>query len=312
MRSHKHFPFLDASETSPLFSRNASGFQRARLPCRWTHAPEAKAWRAWVRRTVAGLPEKREKQFRKSCPVATQERANRVRAQRFFCVDRTRTSEITEVFKVLGSTGNQYTVQIGKIPQCDCPDGRKNGTCKHILFVMLKILQVPQTSNLWYQAGLLASELTAIFAHARPAPRSVVDERVSKAYRIAIGQEKPEAGSSANEDFTPGSEAGLTFCLSAEGCGNPLHNECFQNWARTSHPTTCPLCRTKWNVAAAAAVNPQAGPSCAEGYANFAAQAGLSSKRDTSSYYRGPRYGERWGGGGGRYGDDDYGWEDEY
>ena len=35
-----------------------------------------------------------------------------------------------------------------QMPTCSCPDGIKNGTCKHILFVMLKVLAVPVESNL--------------------------------------------------------------------------------------------------------------------------------------------------------------------
>ncbi|GAA5820016.1 hypothetical protein JCM11251_005449 [Rhodosporidiobolus azoricus] len=270
-------------------------------------------------------PEKREKLFKKACPVATQERSDRVYSQRFFCVARNRTSDITEEFKVLGSTGNVYTVKIDKQPSCDCPDGKKGNTCKHRLFVLLKILQVPKSSNLWYQSGLLTSELAAIFAHARPAPRTMLDERVVKAFRIATGEEEPEEGGSASagvvkkrvpqegdscpicyEDFTPGSEVGLVFCLSVTGCGNPLHQECFANWANTCKPTTCPLCREKWEASSAAGGNAQAGPSYSDGYANFALQAGISTKRDTSSYYRGPRRGERWNGGWGRFGGDDY------
>ncbi|GAA6042130.1 hypothetical protein JCM8097_003124 [Rhodosporidiobolus ruineniae] len=288
-------------------------------------------------------PEKRRKLFKKSCPVATQERVDRVYAQRFFCVDRTRTSEISEEFKVLGSTGNQYTVTIDHTPRCNCPDGTKNASnaCKHQLFVMLKILQVPRSSNLWYQAGLLTPELQAIFAHARPAPSTVVDERVKKAYRIATGLEEPDpeeesaaAGSSSAggvkkripeegdscpicyEDFTPSSEGGLVFCLSPTGCGNALHSVCFAQWAQTCKPTTCPMCRQKWDAPAQPAAgtmgvaNPGAGPSySSEGYQNFSAAAGISAKRDTSSYYRGPQRGRAWDGGYGRFGeDDDYGY----
>jgi hypothetical protein len=84
-----------------------------------------------------------------ACPKATQERADRVRVQRFFCVDRTRTSETSEEFKILGSTGNQYKVTIDKQPDCSCPDGAKGNTCKHRLFVLLRILQIPLSSNLW-------------------------------------------------------------------------------------------------------------------------------------------------------------------
>ncbi|GAA6001336.1 hypothetical protein JCM10207_006613 [Rhodosporidiobolus poonsookiae] len=271
-------------------------------------------------------PEKRLKLFKKACPRATEERVDRVFSQRFFCVDRTRTSEISEDFKVLGSTGNQYTTTVGPLPRCNCPDGAKGNHCKHILFCMLKVLQVPRSSNLWYQSALLTSELQAIFTHARPAPRTQLDERVKKAYRIATGAEEPdEAGPSSGgvvkkrvpqegdscpicyEDFVPNSEAGLVFCLSLTGCGNALHAVCFTEWAKTSQPTTCPLCREKWVGVDPSAGNAAAGPSYSEGYANYALQAGLSTKRDTSSYYRGPRRGERYDGGGwGRCGEDDW------
>ncbi|GAA5915396.1 hypothetical protein JCM5296_005995 [Sporobolomyces johnsonii] len=299
--------------------------------------------------------EKRLKLFKKACPKATEERVQRVMSQRFFCVARERTDEISETFKVLGSTGNAYTIKIGKMPSCNCPDGLKGNHCKHILFVFLKILQVPQTSNLgvslasllpspasplpppllWYQSALLTPELRAIFAHARPAPRSQLEERLSKLYKVATGEAKAadleedrgEGGSGGlmprkrvpakgdacpicYEDFTPNSEAGLVFCLSFQGCGNALHSECFANWARTVTPVTCPLCREKW-AAAVPTANAAAGPSRSpEGYANFAAQAGISGKRDTSSYYRGPRRGERWRGRFGRYGEDFFAEED--
>jgi hypothetical protein len=44
-----------------------------------------------------------------------------------FMVDREREGDaLVEQFKVLGSTGNVYTVTIGQTPLCDCPDMIKN------------------------------------------------------------------------------------------------------------------------------------------------------------------------------------------
>ncbi|GAA5953924.1 hypothetical protein JCM21900_003054 [Sporobolomyces salmonicolor] len=267
--------------------------------------------------------EKRLKLFKKGCPKATEERMGRVMSQRFFCVARERTGEISEEFKVLGSTGNAYTIKIGMTPSCNCPDGMKGNHCKHIVrsSCFLK-------SSKWYQSALLSSELRAIFAHARPAPRSQIEERVSRLYKVATGEanaadleeDRDEGGSGGlvprkrvpakgdacpicYEDFTPKSEAGLVFCLSLQGCGNALHSECFANWARTATPVTCPLCRETWADTVPTPTD-LAGPSrSSEGYANFAAQAGISGKRDTSSYYRGPRRGARGRSGYGRYGE---------
>ncbi|GAA5828969.1 hypothetical protein JCM5353_005186 [Sporobolomyces roseus] len=302
--------------------------------------------------------EKRLKLYKKTCPKATQERVDRVMSQRFFCIGRERTSELSEDFKVLGSTGNVYTIRICNVSTCDCPDGQKGNHCKHILFVYLKILQVPHSVNLWYQSALLTTELRAIFANARPAPQDQLAERVKKMYKLATGKDQgiakegefeveeeeeevvkkriPQEGDSCPicyEDFEPNSTTGLVFCLSIQGCGNALHAPCFSQWERTSRPVTCPLCREKWHSPTATnAGSNQAGPSVSsEGYLNFAAQAGISGHRDTSTYYNGPRRGEkyrggaygydggryggsygRYGGGGARYEDDEFEEEDFY
>ena len=76
-------------------------------------------------------PEKRLAMMRKSCSQATRERLERVTLQRFFLIDRKRVDEdvlingemkkeLKEEFQVLGSTGNVYTVVIGRMTKCDC------------------------------------------------------------------------------------------------------------------------------------------------------------------------------------------------
>lgn len=164
---------------------------------------------------------------------------------------------------------------------------------------MLKVLRIPSSSNLWYQAGLLNTELAAIFAHARPALSSSAEQRAAKAYKIAIGEEKPDpSGSNTGlvekrlptegdscpvcyEDFDVGSEQGLVFCLALNGCGNGIHAECFAQWAKQAQPVTCVSCRAEWKSPASS--NAAAGPSYSEGYLNLADQTGLSRKRDVST-----------------------------
>lgn len=223
------------------------------------------------------------------------------------------------------------------------------------LFVLLKILQVPQTSNLWcvvfaefsLQCSRLADLLrlrsdftqvpsraphlrTARHLRQRPPRPSHPARRTHRQRlqgrdgqgqgrgcrgRLGRRQEARAAGGRlvpdllcvgasptissyvwctdvavlpgprrTDEDFEPNSEAGLVFCLSPSGCGNALHAECFRNWAMTCKPTTCPLCREEWKGPDPSAANANAGPSFSrEGYQNFAAQAGLSTTRDTST-----------------------------
>ena len=40
-----------------------------------------------------------------------------------------------EQVDIAGTTGNIYTVIIGKEPSCTCPDARKGNQCKHIVYV---------------------------------------------------------------------------------------------------------------------------------------------------------------------------------
>lgn len=100
------------------------------------------------------------------------------------------------------------------------------------------------------------------------------------------------------------------FVFCSTGCGGPVHKECFSNWANTTQAQgkslTCVYCREPWTgpeagakgkgrggrtAAATMAPNPDALPSYQEGYLNLASAVGISSFRDTSSYYHGPRSG---------------------
>ncbi|KAJ6468239.1 hypothetical protein C8R45DRAFT_1018007 [Mycena sanguinolenta] len=270
-------------------------------------------------------PEKRGAMFKKKCPQNIMDRVERVMTQRFFMVDRQRIEgELKEEFKVLGSTGNIYTVTIQHKPSCDCPDAQKGNHCKHILFIYLKVLQVPQSSGHWYQKALLTTELESIFANAPLAPNAVANPRIREAYARATGKfqtpSTPEASNGpkkripAEDDDCPicydnmhnVAEASLTFC---EECGNAVHGECFGQWKQTSAKTgtklTCIYCRAVWPTPAATAARASGSTyTSAEGYINMSGVAGLSPQRDTSSYYHGPRRGQRY------YGynayDDDY------
>ncbi|KDQ61266.1 hypothetical protein JAAARDRAFT_32263 [Jaapia argillacea MUCL 33604] len=252
--------------------------------------------------------EKRGAIMKKSCPKNILDRVDRVASQRFFMVERKRNGEeLREEFGVLGSTGNVYKVVIDKKPSCDCPDARKGNHCKHILFIFMKVLQVPYQSNVWYQKALLTSELQTIFANAPEAPNSVTNQRVREAYARATGKASGSSSSNTNETNKrlPGPEDDCPICYEnmhkvdvkkmafCDTCKNGLHLECFQQWARTAgRNVTCVFCRAEWAIP-----GPSGGDKAtrgADGYLNLASAAGLSPVRDTSTYYQGPRRGSRY------------------
>jgi len=248
----------------------------------------------------ATLLEKRGAIFKKACPKNILDRVGRVMSQRFFMIHRRREGdEPCEEFKVLGSTGNVYTVIIGRSPSCDCPDASRGNHCKHILFVFLKVLQVPQTSGLWYQKALLTSELQSIFAGAPRAPTALANTRVRDAYACAMGS-APTPTSSDSKRRIPGPEDSCPICYEdmhgisqdklvfCEECGNALHTECFAQWRRSTPQLTCVWCRAKWPMGAKDGAGAK---STSEGYINLGGVAGLSGRRDTSSYHHSWRYG---------------------
>ncbi|KAK6344199.1 hypothetical protein TWF696_007840 [Orbilia brochopaga] len=226
----------------------------------------------------------RLKRFRLTCPHAVAERWDRMRVQRMFCLGRQRDEpNLTEEFKIAGSTGNIYTVVVRNVPACDCPDGRKHGTCKHILFVMSRVLRV--RDGLAYQAALLNSEIREIFAKA-PEPMAAA-EPVGPDGRQRKPLEQDECPI-CYEAFNR-NETDVVYCVAQ--CGTNIHKDCFRQWAATrgGGAVTCVMCRAPWEK------NPvgvgeygqilQDAKIGAEGYLNVANEMGISPRRDTSTYY---------------------------
>ncbi|TFK18862.1 hypothetical protein FA15DRAFT_674946 [Coprinopsis marcescibilis] len=253
--------------------------------------------------------EKRQARLRSKCPQNILERLERARSQTFYLLERRRIAEeLREEFDITGSTGNVYTVVIDHLPRCSCPDSGKGNHCKHILFVFMKVLQIPTHTSLWYQKALVSSELQEIFSIARIAPNSVANPRVQAAYARVTGKSSsPNEPKLSQKKRIPGegddcpicydtmykaAEAILVFC---DGCGNAVHKICFSKWRDTSikneTTVTCVWCRSPW--VSSAGIGSTGDATTSGGYINLAREAGLSPARDTSSYYHGPRRGQR-------------------
>lgn len=145
--------------------------------------------------------DKRPGMFRKKAPISVLERADRVRSQRMFMVHQTRDLEhLHATMHILGSTGNVYTVEFGAQPTCTCPDFAKGSHCKHLIFVALKVLRMPEHGSLWYQKAYNQSELRGIFHSAPPNAFDTVTApaNVQQAFREQFGlAAAPATGTSA-------------------------------------------------------------------------------------------------------------------
>lgn len=230
--------------------------------------------------------EKRLRRWRKHAPLSYQEIRDRALTQRMFVLDRQRDilspDHAVETISLAGSTGNVYTITIDKVPSCDCPHAIKGNQCKHIIYVLARVLRV--RSELEYQLAFTSSELRDIFARAPPLPSEQADNTKKDGNRKAVEGECPICC----VDFEPEeSNEEVVYCKAA--CGNNIHKACFKQWAATKkgREVTCPFCRTPWQgdedtlkrVASMGRVNE-------EGYVNVASQLGLSGQRDYSTYHQ--------------------------
>lgn len=180
-----------------------------------------------------------------------------------------------------GSTGNIYHITIDKVPSCDCPHARKGNQCKHIVYVLSRVLRVP--ADLEYQLAFVTSELRDIFAKAPPLPSQAADDSEKDGKRKPLEGECPICA----DDFEPeNSREAVVYCKAA--CGNNIHKSCFDRWAATKRGArvTCPFCRTPWESGDEGDIKKVAtnGRVNADGYVNVASQLGLSGRRNYSTY----------------------------
>lgn len=174
--------------------------------------------------------EKRVGAWRKVPTDKTRDRLARAKGQRMFLVERraTDTTSSGYDFSVLGTTGNLYTVAIDKRPRCNCPDARRgNVPCKHVMFVIIKVLRIPPDSPLVWQSNYMTHELQYIFEHAPDPTRGcavLANDRVRAAARAARGEGEPEPEpDAADADAGPKldterKECTSSHCLSCSVC----------------------------------------------------------------------------------------------
>ncbi|KAL2785856.1 hypothetical protein BJX66DRAFT_49202 [Aspergillus keveii] len=252
--------------------------------------PSKKTKNSKRKKAEESTSERRARRFRKEPPKTFRERLERAVTQRMFVVGQTvdGTDVLPEMkFDIVGSTGNLYRTTIGKEPTCSCPDGAKGNQCKHICYVLVKVLKAP--AHLQYQLAFLSTELSEIYENS---PLRHVKEKAEESE--TDGKRKPVEGDCpiCFMEFEPGKE-NIIWCRAA--CGNNVHANCFQKWAATqnSRGVRCVYCRSPWQVEDADGkvemdleqlrTQGQVGD---DGYINVASQMGMSGERDYSTYHQ--------------------------
>lgn len=160
------------------------------------------------------------------------------------------------------SPEHKYKVVIG--PQtCSC--GR-DPHCLHLLFVMLRVFQVPETDSRIYSKTLKNYEVESLFHKYQERRNSQVNKvhqrncmESSSLLNMCIQDVDTEdvslpADSKRDEDLCPicllAMMDGESLVSCSSGCRNKLHHHCMSVWAaeccQQGEAVICPLCRKVW------------------------------------------------------------------
>lgn len=193
-------------------------------------------------------------------------------------------------FVVSGNTYYVYKVVINQLPSCSCPDWGNGYVCKHILFVFLKVLNVPPESSLYFQKALLTEELEDIFSKAPEIkyPDDPTARRLWNTYAAKMHEFQTEASEEITskkrpieegdecpicyDDLPCNSTQGLVFCVN--GCGKALHEHCVQDYVKNlksaGKKVNCVYCRADWKMSGSNVAGTNQG-----GFLNLGRDAGL-------------------------------------
>ncbi|KAG7123256.1 Mitogen-activated protein kinase kinase kinase 1 like [Verticillium longisporum] len=233
--------------------------------------------------------EKRQRRFRSQPPHSFYTIYERALSQRFYVIKRERegTAECPEEsIELAGSTGNVYDIHVGQNSSCNCPHALQGNQCKHILYVMARVLRA--SFQHVYQLALLSSELREIFAAAPPIDSKDALDAAKDPSASVDDRRKPVEGDCpiCFDGLDASSNEKVVWCRAA--CGQNIHRDCFQTWAKTKRQSevTCPFCRSVWEGDEEMVKTIKGSYVNGEGYVNVADQLGISGVRDTSSYSR--------------------------
>ncbi|XP_060168779.1 uncharacterized protein LOC132599423 [Lycium barbarum] len=155
-------------------------------------------------------------------------------------------------FFVLGATCNVYTVTLSTTPSCSCPD--RSTPCKHILFVLIRVLGVSIDDTCLYRRSLRPCQLQRLL-NLPISTEALATQKVREMFHQLFSQQpqrtspvtiKVENGTSCPvclEEMNE--EEKIAACVT---CRNPIHEECIMAWKRSSRrrSISCVLCRARW------------------------------------------------------------------
>ncbi|XP_016500677.1 uncharacterized protein LOC107819109 [Nicotiana tabacum] len=156
-------------------------------------------------------------------------------------------------FFVLGATCNVYTVTLSTTPSCSCPD--RTTPCKHILFVLIRVLGVSIDDTCLYRRTLRPCQLQHLL-NLPISTEALATEKIRGMFHHLFSQEWRQRTSPIQIKVEDGTtcpvcleEMNKEEQVAACGtCKNPIHEKCLMAWKRSSRKRfiSCVLCRARW------------------------------------------------------------------
>jgi len=157
------------------------------------------------------------------------------------------------VIKTDNPAQKPFKVFIGSNQRCTCGGGEATGKlCKHILFVMNKVLRVPETNPLCWQLSLIDSEITNILAGKFNATTTSQRHAFLRRGARDMRSSSPDSNGSATDsnpsktrqelvpdEVCPICQDEMTseqlseneICFCEQSCGNNIHVKCLLMYA---------------------------------------------------------------------------------
>lgn len=157
-------------------------------------------------------------------------------------------------YEVMGTTGNVYTVDIKNKPTCTCPDYiKRQNRCKHIYFVLIKIMKVKngeEDFNMYSDIDLerMFKNIPDITKNLTVAPEYLAKFKILK--KNANGEVTQKEIN--EEDDCPICLGNMYECdediISCKySCGSNIHKECFDMYNTKQHgQIKCLYCLQNW------------------------------------------------------------------
>ncbi|KAF3788865.1 Mitogen-activated protein kinase kinase kinase 1 [Nymphaea thermarum] len=201
---------------------------------------------------TAGLPLPRATARRRIA-----DRIGRALQHRLLLLHRSAASPYSASFFVLGATGNVYTVTISPAPSCTCPD--PTVPCKHILFVLLRVLRLSPSDRRLRHRSLRQADVRALLA-TDSNTAVLAGPKLRSRFQQIFGAGGAAPRDSSAEDRTEESDEEVCpVCLEkmerrreavavCVACRNAVHVACFDRWkkSRGRRGANCVMCRARW------------------------------------------------------------------